>query len=209
MSEMVLVIGSKALSSWSMRPWLALKAVGLPFREELIRFGRPDTTERIRAVSPSGKVPLLRHGGLTVWDSIAICEYAAELAPGAGLWPADRAARAVARAVSAEMHSGFAEVRRNLPMDLKNDRGGTPRTAQCDAEAARIQALWADCRERFGAGGPFLFGSFTIADCMYAPVVTRFRTYGVPLTPAAAAYSEAVLAHPPVQEWYAAARLED
>jgi len=208
MSEMVLVIGSKSLSSWSMRPWLALKAAGLGFREELIHFRRPDTAERIRAASPSGKVPLLRHGDLLVWDSIAICEYAAELAPDAGLWPADRAARAVARAASAEMHAGFAEVRRNLPMDLNNDRSGTPRTAQCDAEAARVQALWAGCRERFGAGGPFLFGTFTIADCMYAPVATRFRTYGVPLTPAAAAYCEAVLDHPLVREWYAAARME-
>lgn len=208
MSEMVLVIGSKALSSWSLRPWLALKAAGLPFREELILFGRPDSKERIRAASPSGKVPLLRHGDLVVWDSIAICEYAAELAPAAGLWPEDRAARAVARAVSAEMHSGFAELRRNLAMDLKTDRSGTPRTEQCEADVARVLEIWEMCRSRHGAGGPFLFGRFSIADCMYAPVVTRFRTYGVPLPDHARAYSEAVLALPAMREWYAAAQEE-
>ena len=210
MSDLTLVVGSKAYSSWSLRPWLAMKQAGLAFAETVIPLRQPDTAARIAGHSPSGRVPTLIHDGLTVWDSLAICEYVAELAPEAGLWPADRAARAVARSVSAEMHSGFASLRSTMPMNLKRDRKGEGMTEATAAAIARIQALWADARARFGipAGGPFLFGAFTIADAMFAPVVTRFQTYGVAVEAETRAYMDAVLALPAMEEWTAAAKDE-
>ncbi|WP_372398052.1 glutathione S-transferase family protein [Azospirillum sp. HJ39] len=210
MSDPTLVMGNKAYSSWSLRPWLALKQAGLPFAETVIPLRQPDTAARIAAHSPSGRVPCLLDGDLVLWDSLAICEYVAELAPGAGLWPADRAARAVARAVSAEMHSGFVSLRTTMSMDLRRDRKGEGMTEATAADIARIEALWADARTRFGgpAGGPFLFGAFTIADAMFAPVVTRLETYGVAVSPVSRAYMDAVLALPAMREWIAAAKAE-
>ena len=206
MSKLTLVIGSKRFSSWSLRPWLALSQAGLPFDEVLVRLRQPDTKERILAHSPSGKVPLLKDGDLLVWDSLAICEYAAELACAVPLWPENRAPRALARAVSAEMHSGFPDLRRQLPMDAG---AALPLPELCPetlADIRRIQAIWTDCRSRYGAGGPFLFGGWSIADAMFAPVATRFATYGVALDEVSRAYVDASLALPAMRSWMAAAK---
>ncbi|HZH26116.1 MAG TPA: glutathione S-transferase family protein [Azospirillaceae bacterium] len=208
MAELTLVIGNKASSSWSLRPWLALKHAGLDFAEVVVPLRQPDTKDRIRAHSPSGKVPVLKHGDLTIWDSLAICEYTADLAPDAKLWPDDPQVRAVARAVSAEMHSGFADLRQTLPMNLKRPNPGAPRTVACERDIARVLDIWAGIRSAHGAGGPFLFGRFSIADCMYAPVVTRFSTYGVKLPDVARAYADAVMALPAMQAWVEAAKAE-
>lgn len=205
---MTLVVGNKAYSSWSLRPWLALKQAGVSFAEIVIPLRQPETKAQILAHCPSGKVPCLIDGDRVIWDSLAICEYVAELAPAAGLWPADPHARAIARSVSAEMHSGFAALRNAMSMDLKIDRHGEGMTPDSAADIARIQALWADCRARFGQGGPFLFGGFTIADAMFAPVVTRFETYGVAVDAVSRAYMDAVQALPAMQEWTAAAKAE-
>jgi len=213
-ADLVIVIGNKNYSSWSLRPWLALKATGAPFGEVMVGLRQPETKARILAHSPAGKVPVLKHGDLLVWESLAICEYLAEAFPAAGLWPADPRARAVARAVATEMHAGFAGLRRDLPMDIHR-MSRTPGVAAEDAKAdiARVQQIWQDCRGRFGAGdgeagGPYLFGRFSIADCMYAPVATRFRTYNVALDPVSAAYVDAIYADPAMREWIAAARGE-
>ncbi len=208
MVEPTLVIGDKRFSSWSLRPWLALKQIGLPFREVQILLRRPETKAEILKHSPSGRVPCLIDGTVSVWDSLAILEYLNELKPDARLWPADRATRAHARAISAEMHSGFAALRQHLGMDLKREpaRGEWPAEAAADIE--RVQTIWAECRARYGTAGPFLFGNVTAADAMYAPVVTRFHRYGVRLDPVLAAYRDAVLALPAMQDWTAAAQKE-
>lgn len=208
MSALTLVIGNKNYSSWSLRPWLALKQAGIPFAEERIPLYTPESKQRILARSPSGKVPALHDGELEVWDSLAICEYLAERHPAAGLWPAQAEARAVARAACAEMHAGFPELRGRMPMNLRRNLPGHGMTPEVAAEIARIVRLWRDCRGRFGAGGDFLFGGFTIADAFYAPVVLRFQTYGVALDPAARAYADAVLALPALRQWIAKARAE-
>lgn len=208
MSDLVLVIGNKRYSSWSLRPWLALKMAGLAFKEVLVPLRQPDTRQRILEYSPSGKVPFLRHGSVQVWDSLAICEYVAELAPQSRLWPDDAAARAQARSAAAEMHSGFPELRKVMSMDLCAHKPMAEVPEPVQGEIQRITGLWNDCRGRFGADGPFLFGRFSIADAMYAPVVTRFTTYGVPLDPVSQAYAEAVWALPPLKEWKAAADQE-
>lgn len=208
MADLTLILGNKAYSSWSLRPWLVLKHTGRPFAEVVIPLRQPDTRTRILEHSPAGKLPVLKHGDLTVWDSLAIAEHLAETFPDAGLWPEDPAARAVARAVSAEMHSGFQALRSSMPMDLKRKAPGEGMTEATAADIARITTLWADCRDRFGAGGPFLFGRFSIADAMFAPVVTRFDTYGVALDGAARAYADAVLALPAMREWTEAGRAE-
>ena len=208
MAELTLVIGNKQFSSWSLRPWLALKQISLPFREVLVLLRRPETKAEILKYSPSGKVPYLIDGSLGVCDSLAIIEYLNELRPEARLWPADRAARGLARAISAEMHSGFAALRQHLGMDLKRApaQGAWPAEAAADIE--RVQAIWAEARARYGAGGPFLFGHFTAADAMYAPVVTRFHRYGVPLDSGLTAYRDTILALPAMREWTAAAEQE-
>jgi glutathione S-transferase len=200
-----LVIGSKRYSSWSLRPWLALKQAGLAFREIEIILRQPETKAEILKHSPSGKVPLLKHGDLAIWDSLAICEYVAELAPSAYLWPNEPTARAVARAVSAEMHSGFTPLRRDCPMDVLLDAQDFVISEEAQIDIARINELWGDCRTRFGQDGPFLFGHFTIADAMYAPVVTRFVTYHAPVSAIAKDYMKAVLALPAMAEWKAGA----
>ena len=209
MAELTLYIGNKNYSSWSLRPWLALKQAGIAFDEVVVPLYRPESKAAILAFSPSGKVPALKRGALLVWDSLAICEYLAEAFPAARLWPSDPAARAAARAASAEMHSGFQALRAQLPMNVRAHLPGRPLSPEAAADIARIAALWRDCRDRFGAGGgDFLFGTFTIADAMYAPVASRFRTYAVALPPDAQAYRDALLGLPAMQEWTAAARAE-
>ncbi len=203
-----LIIGSKNLSSWSLRPWLAMKQAGIAFEEVLIQLDEKETDARIARYSPSGFVPVLLAGALKIWDSLAICEYVAERFPEAGLWPSDAGARALARSVSAEMHAGFAALRRHLPLECKAFYAGFEVPADARADISRILALWTDCRERYGKDGEMLFGRFTVADAMYAPVVLRFLTYGVKLEGAAAAYADAVRALPAVREWLAAARVE-
>jgi glutathione S-transferase len=196
-----LVIGSKNFSSWSLRAWLALEQVGVPYEELLISFGDPDWRDQIRRVSPSGKVPFLIDGGLGIWDSLAIVEYLHEKFPAARLWPSEPAARALARSAAAEMHSGFGALRSNMPMDLQALAPGRGHTAESLADAARVQEVWRTCRSQSGAGGPYLFGAFSAADCFYAPVVFRFLSYGVPLDASGRDYCEAMLAHPSVAKW--------
>jgi glutathione S-transferase len=205
MSELTLVIGSKNYSSWSLRPYLALAHTGQPFAEVLVPLDEPDTAAKISQHSPSGRVPALRHGSLVIWDSLAICEYLAETFPQARLWPQDTEARAVARSVTAEMHSGFSALRQNMTVDIRARKPGKGRAPGVAEDIARIQALWNDCRARFGQGGPFLFGHFTIADAFYAPVVTRFVTYEVELDAVGRAYRDAVLELPALKTWTQAA----
>jgi glutathione S-transferase len=205
---LTLYIGNKNYSSWSLRPWLALKHAGAAFDEVVIALDRPDTRERIAAVSPSGRVPALRDGDLFVWDSLAICEYVAERFPEAHLWPADHAARAVARSVAGEMHSGFAALRSGMTMNIRRPPSPVLVTDEIRADIERVTTMWRETRARFGRGGPFLFGAYTIADAMYAPVVTRFRSYAVSLEGEAAAYADAVWNDPAMQEWIAASRVE-
>lgn len=212
MSKMTLVIGNRNYSSWSMRAGLAMAQTGAAYDEIAVPLDRADTAARIGEYSPSAKVPVLRDGEVTVWDSLAIVEYLAERFPDAGLWPREPVARALARCVSAEMHSGFLPLRANMPMNIraaKPEHGRAARAeAGVEADIGRIVALWRDCRSRFGGGGPFLFGAFSAADAFYAPVVSRFRTYGVELDRDAQAYAEAVLAWPAVAAWCTAAANE-
>ncbi len=204
-----LVIGNKNYSSWSMRPWLALRAGGIAFDEIFIPLytGEADKN-RILAFTPSGKVPALVDGDVTIWDSLAIIEYAAERFPQARLWPEDRAARAHARSISAEMHSGFMALRNECGMNLHRPVGAIALSADARANIARIQQIWIECRERYGKSGPFLFGSFSGADAMFAPVVHRFRTYAIEIAPAARDYMAAMMALPAFQEWTRAALAE-
>ncbi|MEZ4236238.1 MAG: glutathione S-transferase family protein [Myxococcota bacterium] len=197
---MRLYIGDYELSSWSLRAWLALTESGLDFETIEILLDRPETAEALAQVSPTARVPVLHDGDLVIWESLAICEYVAERVP--TLWPDDSAARAVARAVSAEMFSGFATLRREHPMAIGHERPRAPSPGAA-RDVARIRTLWNDCRTRFGAlaGGPFLFGRFTIADAMYAPVVSRFRTYAIPTDTVCEAYADAVWEHPGMAAW--------
>ncbi len=208
MADLTLIIGNKNYSSWSLRPWLALKVAGANFREEMINLWQPDTKAKILAHSAAGKVPILKDGGLVAWESLAICEYVADRFPAARLWPEDARARAVARSVATEMHGGFANLRQEMSMDIRARHPSPKVSAETKAEIDRVCALWREARQRFGAGGAMLFGRFSIADCMYAPVVTRFVTYSVSLDPVCAAYRDAVLALAPMQEWIAAAKVE-
>jgi glutathione S-transferase len=205
---MRLVIGNKNYSSWSMRPWIAMKVAGIPFEEEVISLDAADFKPRVTRLSGTGKVPALADGEVHVWESLAILEYLAEKFPAAGLWPADPAARAHARAVAAEMHAGFLPLRRHLPMNMWRPVKRREPTPEASANIARIDAMWTDCRMRFGAGGAFLFGRFSAADAMYAPVVARFHTYAVEVGAVARAYMQAVMALPAWAEWLAAARAE-
>jgi glutathione S-transferase len=205
-----LVIGNKNLSSWSLRPWLALKTAGVPFAEIQVRLDQPETRASIAQYSAAGKVPVLKieEDGktLTVWDSLAICETIAERHPDAQLWPADPAARALARSYAAEMHSGFVDVRQNLPMDFAR-RLPTPVLDEAtNKQVARIINAWETALA--DNGGDFLFGTFSIADCMYAPVVSRFVTYGIDLPAASAAYVARMMALPALKEWQAGAEAE-
>jgi glutathione S-transferase len=197
-----LVIGNKNYSSWSMRPWVALRATDVAFEEVFIPLytGAADK-EKILSFSRSGKVPVLIDGDVTVWDSLAIIEYAAERFPEARLWPEDRASRAHARSISAEMHSGFAALRNECGMNLHRPVKPIALSDDARANIARIQQIWTECRERCGKAGPFLFGAFSGADAMYAPVVHRFRTYAIEVAPEAAAYMETMMGLPAFQEW--------
>ena len=209
MSEFFIALGNKNYSSWSLRGWLVLAACGADFEEEVIPLDRPETKARLKEISPTARVPLLRHGDLTIPDSLAIAEYLAERFPDAGLWPEDAAARARARAVVCEMHSGFTALRAELPMAIREDWSGRSFTSEAEADIARVIEIWQDCRAAdSAAGGPFLFGGFGIADAFYAPVVTRFRTFGITLPEAAEAYAQAVLDWPDMQHWCTAAREE-
>ena len=201
---LTLHVGSKNLSSWSLRPYLALVAAGAEFTEHVIELDRPGTRADILRVNPAGRVPVLHHDGVVIWDSLAICEYVAELYPAAGLWPDDRADRARARSVSAEMHSGFAALRRDMPVDICASRPGVGHTAEALADAARVVEIWRECRATpIASTGPFLFGRFTIADAMFAPVVTRFETYAVPVDAATRAYMTAIVELPAMRAWRA------
>jgi glutathione S-transferase len=202
MSERILVVASKNYSSWSVRPWLVLRYAGIPFREQMVNlFVAPDWESEVRKWSPSGKVPVLIEGDLRIHESLAICEYLAECFPEARLWPEDPGARALARAVSAEMAAGFGELRSTLPMNARGQARGFTPTPGAQADIERIDALFASCRQRHGSGGPYLFGAFSIADAMYAPVMSRFRTYGVTLSGPSQDYLEALERAPVVQEW--------
>jgi glutathione S-transferase len=200
-----LIIGNKNYSSWSFRPWIGLKAAGIAFDEQVIPLYAEGSKEKILAHSPAGKVPVLIDGGTHVWESLAILEYAAEKFPDAGLWPSDPAARAHARAISTEMHAGFAALRTECGMAMWRPHLRKELSADARANIARIQALWTDARTRFGASGPFLFGRFCAADAMYAPVVSRFETYAIDVTAPVAAYMQAMIALPAWQEWRRAA----
>jgi glutathione S-transferase len=208
MTALTLVLGNKNYSSWSLRAWLALEATGAAFDEIVIPLWLDGAKEQILAHSPSGKVPALRHGDLVVWESLAICEHLAEAFPDAELWPADPAARAAARSASHEMHAGFMALRRAMPMNCRASKPGRGMADGVAADIERVGAIWRDCRERFGAGGALLFGGFTIADAMFAPIASRFRTYGVALDPVSAAYVQAVHALPAMRSWIAAAEAE-
>jgi glutathione S-transferase len=206
MDSYELVIGDKNYSSWSLRPWFALKAFGIPFGEIRIRLRQPETPQNILLHSPSGKVPALKAGGLVVWDSLAIIEYLAEQHASLNLWPRDPSARALARSASAEMHSGFNVLRTEMPMDLLNSRPAAAIGAALEADIRRVTQIWRECRARFGEAGPYLFGELSAADAMFAPVATRFATYGVDLATygddgTAKAYGEALLAAPVMAEW--------
>ena len=190
-----------------MRPWLAMKQAGLDFAEIRIPLDTPTSHQEIRRYSPSGRVPVLLHNDLTIWESLAICEYVAE-GFAQNLWPKDTAARAIARSVSTEMHAGFVSLRQNMPMDCRSRHPGLGMNASVQADVDRITAIWRECREKFGDGGDLLFGHFTIADAMFAPVVSRFVTYGVQLDSVAQAYIEAVWALPAMQEWVTSANNE-
>jgi glutathione S-transferase len=200
---LTLVIGNKNYSSWSMRPWLAMRASGIAFEEVFIPLYTDNKADkdRILSFSRSGKVPSLVDGDITVWDSLSIIEYLAERFPEAGLWPEDRAARAHARSISAEMHSGFLPLRNECGMNLHRPVGAVTLSEDARANIARIEEIWTDCRTRYGKAGPFLFGAFTAADAMYAPVVHRFRTYAIKVAPLAQAYMETVMALPAFAEW--------
>lgn len=204
MSERILVIGNKNSSSWSLRPWLAMRVNDIPFREEHVELRQPDTRTACLRHSPSGLVPVLKQDGHVIWDSLAILETLAGQFPEKRLWPEDMALRAHARAISAEMHAGFQPLRQHLPMDCLGRYPGQG----CDADGVaanidRICDIWRDCRQQAPSGGPFLFGHFTIADAMFAPVVSRFKTYAVPVDTVCRGYMEAILALPAMAEWFA------
>jgi len=207
MAATKLILGNKTYSSWSLRGWLAARLAGIDFEEVVIFLYKPGSREAILSHNPAGKVPTLVVDGEPVWDSLAIAEYLAETCPDRGLWPADPAARRLARCVTAEMHAGFQALRKALPMDL-NRRAAKTLAPEVQADIDRVQAIWRDCRGRFGKGGDFLFGQPTIADAFYAPVVTRFRSYEVTLDPVAEAYCRTITDWPLMQEWAAAAAEE-
>lgn len=202
-----LVIGNKNYSSWSMRAWVALRAAGVPFEEKKLALFSEDFADTLGPITPAVQVPVLLDGDLAVWDSLAICEYAAEHYPGRALWPASPRARARARSLAAQMHSGFSALREVLPMNIEATLPGID-LSRAAADISRVQAIWSDTRAEFGGEGPFLFGRFSIADAFYAPVVSRFITYGVSAVGEVRAYMDAMLEAPAVREWMLEARRE-
>lgn len=207
MTQLTLIIGNKNYSSWSLRPWLAMKQAGLDFNEIRIPLYTPTAPQELLQYSSAGKVPILLDDSLTIWDSLAICEHLAEHYPTTHWWPEDKAARAVARSISAEMHSSFQTLRQNMPMNCRARFPGKGMAPGVTADIDRITAIWRDCRQH-GTDGEMLFGEFTIADAMFAPVVLRFVTYGVQLDEIGKAYTEAILALPAMQEWLTVAASE-
>ncbi len=212
-ADYTLVIGDKTYSSWSLRPWIAMKHAGIPFAEERVRLRQPESKAAILRHSPSGKVPALKAQGHVVHDSLAILEFLADTHPEASLWPQEAKARAHARAVSAEMHSGFATLRNEMPMDISTTLPTPPIGEALEADIRRVVAIWKDARARWASEGPFLFGTFSNADAMYAPVATRFQTYGVDLSAfgddgSAQIYADTLLTLPAYQEWQEGAAAE-
>jgi glutathione S-transferase len=205
---MKLVIGNKNYSSWSFRPWIAMKVAGIPFDEEVISLYVEGSREQILKHSPGGKVPILIDGETHVWESLAILEYLAEKFPNAGLWPADRLARAHARAISTEMHAGFVALREECGMSFWRPPAKRTLSAAAQANVARVQQIWTGARAKYGAGGPFLFGKFSTADAMYAPVVQRFIAYDIDVSAPVSAYMQAMTALPAWAEWRRAALRE-
>lgn len=208
MTLLTLVIGNKNYSSWSLRPWLAMKQMGLEFAEIRIPLYQVASSAEVRRYSPAGKVPVLLHDKITVWDSLAILDYLIEQFPALPWLPLAVKPRAIARSISAEMHSSFADLRQHMPTNIRARAPGGKVLPSVQADITRITTIWRECREAFGTGGNFLFGAFTIADAMYAPVVTRFMTYGVELDSVCSTYAEAILALPAMQDWIATAKRE-
>lgn len=207
MSKPLLVIGTRNYSSWSLRPWLLLRHLGIAFEERVLHFGSPEFTSEIARLSPSRRVPVLLDGKRRVWESLAICEYASELAGGRG-WPVDAGGRAHARALAAEMHAGFAALRSSCPMNVRARNRRAAGSPALERDVQRVGAIWSECRRLHGAAGPWLFGAYSAADAMFAPVVLRVLTYGLPLDPGAHDYYETVLADPLLREWIAVAETE-
>jgi len=203
---MLLTMGNKNYSSWSLRPWILMKHLALEFSERVLPLDTPEFARDIATLSPTKRVPILQHGELLIWDSLAICEYVCELA-GRG-WPEDRAARAVARSACAEMHSGFSILRSQWPMNARATNRRTSPSSERLAEIARIEQLWNECRTRFGESGPWLFGEYSVADAMFAPIVLRLRTYGAHVRDSTATYMATVLADAHMRDWLAAASAE-
>jgi len=206
LNDLLLTMGNKNYSSWSLRPWMLLNHLGLEFSERVLPLDTQDFMRDVAAASPTRRVPVLRHGTLLVWDSLAICEYACELA-GAG-WPTDRAARATARSACAEMHAGFSALRSQWPMNARAEGRITAASAERATEIGRIESLWQQCRTNYGTSGPWLFGKYSAADAMYAPVVLRLRTYGARVSDHTAAYMATTLADPHMRDWLKAAAAE-
>lgn len=204
-----LIMGNKNYSSWSLRPWLVLKHLNIPFDEHIVPLMSDGFKEQLFSHSKSGKVPVLKLDGREVWDSLAICETLNDFHPDAGLWPAEGYARAIARSVSHEMHSGFATVRNDMPMNVRRQVANFKPSAACQVEIDRIIEIWEDCRDAFGGGGDFLFGNFSIADAMFAPVVFRFETYQIPVSEKARAYMDHMLGLSAMKEWTVESIAED
>jgi len=203
-----LILGNKNYSSWSLRPWIAMRQTGMTFEEEIIPLYEPGSREKILHYSPAGKVPILIDGDVAIWESLAILEHLAEKFPKAALWPADEAARAHGRAIAAEMHAGFGALRRHCPMNMRRRRRKLALTPEVVEDVRRIEVIWTECRERFGRGGPFLLGGFSVADAMYAPVVSRFYSYDIGVGSAAEAYMATVMSLPAWKEWESAGERE-
>jgi glutathione S-transferase len=207
MAELTLVVGTRNYSSWSLRAWLLLRHLGLGFTVRQFLFDTPEFAEEVAKISPTRRVPVLIHGELRIWESLAICEYASELAGGRG-WPADAAQRAVARSVSAEMHSGFAALRASCPFNARASGRRVPMTPPLARDLARVDAIWCGCRRDHGELGPWLFGGFSVADAMFAPVALRIHCYGLPLSALAKRYLDSLLDDPHLGEWVEASRRE-
>jgi glutathione S-transferase len=206
MEELTLYIGNKNYSSWSFRPWIAMTAAGVPFREVLIPFDFPAGNPRFKEISPTGRVPVLHHGDIRVWESLSIIEYVADLFPDRNIWPAGAGDRAVARSVSMEMLSGFRALRNACPMNMRRAKGRIDLPEGVDADVARISTIWKELRAR--SGGPYLFGEFCAADAMFAPVVNRFEAYDLVADAAALDYMAAMKSHPAWKSWETAALAE-
>lgn len=207
MDKLTLVIGNKNYSSWSCRPWLVLTHFKIPFQEIQIPLAQPDSKAKVLKYSPTGKVPLLKYGRISVWESLAICDYLADLFPKKNLWPKDKLKRAYARSIASEMHAGFINLRKACPMNVKL-RKEIALTPEIEKDVKRIIYIWEDCRKKFGKKSDFLFGDFSIADAMFTPIVFRFRSYGIPTTPIVQKYMKAVLNLPAVKQWEDAALKE-